>query len=107
MTRAKAKTCLMINLLGFPGAGSIMAGKRMTGYWQILLSTAGALDAAWQVVQICKLFIESFQTPGLQPGYGGFVVAAALFLAGWAWSGWTSLLVLREAEPDAPPVLRE
>lgn len=105
MTRQRARSSLLVNLLVWPGAGSIMAGRR-SGYGEAILAAAGALQLASAVIQICLRFVESIQGVAVVPGYGGLVGGVCLFLAGWIWSAWTGWTLLKNAEPPPPPLLK-
>ena len=103
--RSKAWSCLVTNLLVFPGLGSVMVGHRWSGYGQMLLALLGSLLAVAAVVKIALEWVKAFQWPD-QPGlYHAVIAGLGALLLSWIWSLLTSIIVLRRA-PRPPPVSR-
>ena len=97
LDRAGAQTCLVLNLLGLPGLGSALAGKR-TGLLQMLFALAGmGLSIFWVI-----LFIREWVQTQTFPSDGGRdlmtgVVGVLLFAVGWFWSLVTGLRIVQRA----------
>jgi hypothetical protein len=105
LDRSAAQACFAANL-GFPGAGSLMAGRRM-GYGQAGLALVGvaltlifgAILLAWYV-QHFKEFRDPEVDPWLILGamwrrLRWVLVGMGVFLIAWVWALATSLILLR------------
>jgi hypothetical protein len=107
LDRAGAQACVAANL-GLPGAGSLMAGRRV-GYGQVGLAFLGVtltlIFSAILMVWFVQHFAE-FRDPEVDP----WVVMAAMwrrlrwvlagmgvFLVAWLWALATGLMLLRRA----------
>ena len=117
MTRDKAKVCLMMNL-GFPGSGSLMAGK-IVGYLQVLLTLGG-----FAISMICGgKFLAWFfanwsrlQNPSNDPlqtfseiwqAVKWPLAGVGLFGLAWLWGLGTGLLILVAAKRQVPPPIKQ
>jgi len=106
--QTKARNALLMNLLGTPGLGSLMGGRRVAGGLQLLLAVAGfVLVCVW----FYKLVLIQFygQMEGnveVKPVWQFGVSGAVLFVAAWLWSLVTSLSLLREAGKSAADTLK-
>jgi 4a-hydroxytetrahydrobiopterin dehydratase len=104
----RARNALLMNLLGTPGLGSLMAGRRVAGGLQLTLSVAGfVLVCVW----FYKLVVIQFygQIEGnvvVKPVWQIGLTGAILFLVAWLWSGVTSLSLLSEAGKSAAETLK-
>jgi hypothetical protein len=105
--KPEAQACLAANL-GLPGAGSLMAGRRV-GYGQVLLALTGVgLTLVFGLRFMVWFFqnLEQIRAPEVDP----FVVLAELwrhlrwaltgmmiFVLAWLWALVTSLDIVRES----------
>lgn len=121
LDRGKALSALLVNQLATPGLGSIVAGRRVSGWAQLILAAAGALlFLAWwfRVLSFyyeLMIWDEAVQEPNLHHGMGK--LGAALFGVAWLWALGTSLSLIREARANTrkallqadqqPPVISE
>jgi len=106
----------LMNLLLFPGMGSLLSGRWVAGIGQITLVTSGS------VLMFIWFFREMSQYYGLmfgdvQPQAVGWIgeTGGILFAVSWAWATITSISLFREAaaqaaasveRPDVPPHLK-
>ena len=102
MTRKRALACLAMNLLAFPGVGTIMAGRRQ-GYAQAIVMLAGfGLFVAFMGLYFISFGRFAMESPDefrarYQPFLWALTTGLGLCLVAWLWSLLSSLLVLREA----------
>jgi Na+-transporting NADH:ubiquinone oxidoreductase subunit NqrD len=78
--------------------GSLLAGRRVTGFGQLLLAVAGfVMVIGWFVLLALQVYGQVVD--GTEPKPVGWLGLAggATFAAAWLWSLITSLSVLREA----------
>lgn len=101
----RALSTFFVNQFATPGLGSLVAGRRMAGVGQLLLSCTGfALLMIWFVrVMIVYYSLMSFSAPNQPPDlhHELWKIGAALFGVAWVWALFTSLSVLREARANA------
>lgn len=101
MDETFAWACLVTNLIGVPGVGTLMARRRV-GILQTALAAAGGVLLTWWLFAFLAAVVRT-QTlppeegPGLRMGLEGM----ALFTAGWLWSLASSVAILREARRTA------
>ena len=117
VTRDKARTCLVVNLVAFPGLGTAMAGRRI-GIAQIMLVLAGVC----MILGFAALYFNSVMKVVLDPltteadwwsalrayawlGISGFAIS----VVAWVWSLISGLSILRaakerERKPPLPPL---
>jgi hypothetical protein len=93
-SRQAAWGCVMSNLV-LPGVGTFVAGRRVEGVLQLVISQTGfALSFLW-----AALFMRDWIRQGSLPGditshlWLG-VAGVALFLLGWVWSVGSSVAIL-------------
>jgi len=115
LTRKRIISCVLFNLLGTPGLGSVIARRWFAGIGQIILSLTGfVLVVIWFYRLVIVQFYGQINGPvTLQPvGWIG-LLGAILFALAWFWSLGTSLSLMREASTGkqqslenfgAPPV---
>jgi 4a-hydroxytetrahydrobiopterin dehydratase len=99
LTRKRIISCVLFNLLGTPGLGSVIARRWFAGIGQIVLSLTGfVLVLIWFYRLVIVQFYGQINGPvTLQPvGWIG-LLGATLFALAWFWSLVTSLILLREA----------
>ena len=92
-----AWACLLTNVVGVPGLGTLMA-ERWEGVPQLTLALAGGVLITWWLI---AFFLAEMRTMMLPPPDGPAVSLVlwgiALFLAGWLWALVSSLAVFRAA----------
>lgn len=103
-----AWACLLANVAGVPGLGTLMA-RRREGVAQLALSVAGGVLLTWWLVAfaIAELRTMELPPPG-GPTLGLALSGLALFGMGWLWALASSLAVFRDqrrgaAAPAVPP----
>jgi len=109
ISRAAARNAALLNLLGTPGLGSLLARRWFAGGGQLLLAVAGfALVVVWFAQEIIPFFSGLSGEQSSPPvNLKTPAVGAGLFAAAWLWSLVTSLSLRREAASDKPPTLGE
>ena len=117
LDRQTARGCLMTNLFGLPGLGSLAAG-RSAGYAQIALSLGGlALTSVFAVRAFMWLSSSNgLQQSNEQPGLyfedlwihvRWALLGFGIFACGWLWSLVSGLNILAESRPaEVPPAPR-
>ncbi len=101
-----AWACLLTNLIGVPGLGTILARDWM-GLPQLALSIVGGVLLTWWIVAFVAAELRTMMLP--PPGGPDLRLALwglALFAVAWGWSLLSSVALLRAARarhPSAPP----
>lgn len=99
----------LVNILAFPGLGSLRAGRWVAGVGQLVFVIAGcALVFIWFFKEVSQYYDLMFgdEKPKSYAWMG--ITGAVLFVISWAWAGVTSLSLFRRASragASAPPVL--
>jgi 4a-hydroxytetrahydrobiopterin dehydratase len=120
LNRAKARNATLLNQLGTPGLGSLMAGRWIAGSGQLILCVAGgALLFTWFFKILFRYYGLMFPGEGQteQPHPIGWMGAAGgiLIAVSWFWAAATSFSLIREASSGssrslekfaAPPQLK-
>jgi hypothetical protein len=104
-----AWACLLANVAGVPGMGTMMA-RRREGLAQVALSVAGGVLLTWWIVAfvIAELRTMEFPPPG-GPPLELALSGLGLFGMGWLWALASSLAVFRDRDrrrPGPPPPSR-
>jgi 4a-hydroxytetrahydrobiopterin dehydratase len=99
LSRKRIISCVLLNLLGTPGLGSLMTRRWIAGGGQLLLSVVGFILI---LVWFYKLVIVQFygQMNGAveaQPVGQIGLTGAILFMAAWVWTLFTSISMMRTA----------
>jgi hypothetical protein len=112
LTRSRAWTCALVNQLGFPGLGTLMAGRRI-GFVQATFMVVGfILVMAFMGVWFLDLFRLATE-PGWTDAqfnaqwrswFWAGLTGALLCGAAWVWALVSSIAILRQAQ-HTPPVL--
>ncbi len=98
----------LVNILFFPGLGSLRSGRLTAGLGQIFLAVAGtALLLLWFFKEVSQYYSLMFEE--VKPQSVGWIgeIGGVLFVISWLWAGVTSLSLFREPpKPNpAPPVI--
>jgi 4a-hydroxytetrahydrobiopterin dehydratase len=88
----------LLNILMFPGLGSLLAGRRVAGIGQIVFVTAGsALLLIWLYKILSQYYGLMFGDVKPEPvGWIG-ITGGILFVISWLWASVTSFSLFREA----------
>jgi 4a-hydroxytetrahydrobiopterin dehydratase len=96
----------LLNILMFPGLGSLLAGRRLAGIGQIILVTAGS---AMLLIWLFKVLTQYYALmyADVKPETIGWIgeTGGVLFVISWLWASVTSFSLFREAaaqESQAP-----
>jgi 4a-hydroxytetrahydrobiopterin dehydratase len=96
----------LLNILMFPGLGSLLAGRRLAGIGQIILVTAGS---AMLLIWLFKVLTQYYDLmyADVKPETVGWIgeTGGVLFVISWLWASVTSFSLFREAaaqESQAP-----
>jgi hypothetical protein len=114
VSRASARNCFLINQFATPGLGSLMAGRILSGFGQLLMAFGGfALVGAWTLMIMKQTYELAFSdSPHKSYAWLG-ELGGAVFIAAWLWSLFTSLSLLRAAKrfeeegaKNPPPIIQ-
>ncbi len=109
-SRTKARNAALMNLLGTPGLGSLMAGRIVAGVGQLLVALTGFVLVTIWFVQVMKNYygqmFNSDSTEHRPVVLTGLILGAGLFAVGWIWSLVTSLSLLRAAKSSEADELK-
>jgi len=100
VSRAQARNAALLNQLGTPGLGSLLAGRWLAGTLQLLLFLAGfVLFCLWAFRNLSQYYQMMFNdAPKTQAGNGNLALAGVVIcLLAWVWSLVTSFSLFREA----------
>jgi len=97
-SRIKARNAALLNQLGTPGLGSLLARRWVAGTGQLILSVGGfAFVAAWFVELMIQLYGQISGNVAVHPvGWMG-LLGTVLFVVAWCWSLATSFSLMRAA----------
>jgi 4a-hydroxytetrahydrobiopterin dehydratase len=98
----------LLNILMFPGLGSLLAGRRVAGIGQIALVSAGSvLLFVWLYKILSQYYDLMFSDVKPEPvGWIG-ITGGILFVISWLWASVTSLSLFREAASQESQSLRK
>jgi hypothetical protein len=87
----------MSNLV-LPGVGTFVAGRRVQGVLQLVVSQTGfALSLLWAAFFIRDWIHQETLTEDITSRLWLGVAGVALFLLGWTWSAAGSIVILRNS----------
>jgi 4a-hydroxytetrahydrobiopterin dehydratase len=98
ISRTQARNAALMNQLGTPGLGSLMAGRWLAGTLQLLLFLAGfVLFCVWAFTNLAHYYRMMFseEPPAPSGGGGRAGIGAALCVLAWCWSLVTSFSLFR------------
>jgi 4a-hydroxytetrahydrobiopterin dehydratase len=98
VSRAQARNAALLNQLGTPGLGSLLAGRWVEGVLQLLVFLAGfVLFCVWAFRNLAQYYQMMFNNaPKTAPGGGGmFLSGIGICALAWVWSLLTSFSLLR------------
>jgi hypothetical protein len=97
-----AWACLLTNVVGVPGLGTLMA-QRWEGVPQLTLAVVGGVLITWWMVAflIAELKTMTLPPPG-GPALGLVLWGLAFFAAGWLWALASSVAVFRATRRRRP-----
>jgi 4a-hydroxytetrahydrobiopterin dehydratase len=94
----------LVNILVFPGLGSLRSGRWVAGIGQLIFVLSGtALILLWFFKELSQYYGLMFGDE--KPQAIGWIgeTGAVLFAISWAWAGVTSISLFREASKPGPP----
>jgi len=100
ISRSQARNAALLNQLGTPGLGTLLAGRWLEGVLQLLVFLAGfGLFCVWAFRNLMQYYQMMFNdAPRTAPGNIGFALGGVGICAlAWVWSLLTSFSLLREA----------
>lgn len=100
ISRAQARNAVLLNQLGTPGLGSLLAGRRVEGTLQLLIFLIGfVLFCLWAFRSLAQYYeMMSHDAPKTAPGNLGLALSGVGICAlAWVWSLQTGFSLLREA----------
>ena len=100
ISRSQARNAVLLNQLGTPGLGTLLAGRLIKGGLQLLLFLAGfALFCLWAYRTLAQYYEMMFHdAPKTAPGNLGLALGGVgLCALAWVWSLQTGFSLLREA----------
>lgn len=99
----RARNATLLNLLGTPGLGSLMAGRVVAGAGQLILAIAGfTLVVIWFVSVMSGYYGQMFkeETGHAPTVLTQLLLGGGIFALAWAWSLVTSLSLMRAAKQE-------
>ncbi len=107
--RTKARNATLLNLLGTPGLGSLMAGRIASGIGQLVLAVAGfALVAIWFCQTMASYYGQMYgdETTHRPVVLTSLFLGGGIFAVAWIWSLVTSLSLVRAAKQEEVSMLK-
>jgi len=100
ISRAQARNAALLNQLGTPGLGSLLARRWVEGVLQLLLFLTGfVLFCIWAIRNLIQYYQMMFKDAPPAAVNGGrlFGIGIGICVLAWFWSLLTSFSLLREA----------
>ena len=96
-----AWACLITNVVGVPGLGTLMA-QRWEGVPQLALAIAGGVLITWWLIAFLVAELRTIELPPPGgPALGLVLWGLAFFTAGWLWALASSVAVFRSTRRRA------
>jgi hypothetical protein len=100
LNRSFARSCLILNILGLPGMGSLLAG-RVSSIFQILLAVIAGCLLTFFLFAYAWDFLNAGGFIPVPSSYAWTVTfGIPLFIISWVWAFFTGLSILRQADHD-------
>ena len=99
----RARNATLLNLLGTPGLGSLMAGRVVAGVGQLVLAVAGfTLVVIWFVQMMSGYYGQMFseETTHAPTVLTKLLLGGGIFALAWVWSLVTGLSLMRAAKQE-------
>ena len=99
----RARNATLLNLLGTPGLGSLMAGRVVAGVGQLVLAVAGfTLVVIWFVQMMSGYYGQMFseETTHAPTVLTKLLLGGGIFALAWVWSLVTSISLMRAAKQE-------
>jgi hypothetical protein len=94
----------MTNVLVLPGAGTLAAGRRLTGLAQAIVALVGfVMVCAWLVYWLSDMAQTATLPEGLGPHAGLGLLGLLLAVVSWVWGLLSGLEIVREARDGVRP----
>jgi len=102
ISRARAKTAALLNLLATPGLGSLLCGRWIAGTGQLILAVVSCvLILIWFFKEMSSYYGMMFSDSQTAPANFKMLEGGAILLAAsWIWSAVTSTSLFREASDE-------
>lgn len=103
---AAARNCFLLNQFATPGLGSLVGGRILAGFGQLLLAVAGFAFIIIWFIQTMHTYYSLMDSDNPAPSSSNlhyFLAGAALFAVSWLWSLITSISLMRNAKVPEPP----
>jgi hypothetical protein len=105
VTRPRGWTCFLVNQLVCPGIGTIMAGRRVTGFVQAAVMLVGVCGAlAFALTYISAVYRFALDGTATEASWNAMKPPAWLGIAGfalcgvaWFWALFSSFKILHES----------
>jgi 4a-hydroxytetrahydrobiopterin dehydratase len=100
ISHSQARNAALLNQLGTPGLGSLLAGRWLAGALQLLVFLAGfVLFCLWAGRNLEQYYRMAFHSAPNEPTGVGWMAwtGAGVCMLAWVWSLQTSFSLLREA----------
>lgn len=98
-----AQGCLLLNLLAWPGLGSLLA-RRKSGGIQMAMSLLGIFSVVWALQKFTAMMIDETRYPTWHDSFIWLAIGGvASFVLAWVWALFTSLSIRKEAIKNATP----
>ncbi|HSH95919.1 MAG TPA: hypothetical protein VK968_17365 [Roseimicrobium sp.] len=109
-TRKAAIGCALVNLLAWPGMGSLLV-RRWVGIPQMLMSLGGFAAFTLFFFRIIKVALKATDTDRVLEAAKANAMLGLLGVAmvaiAWIWGGLTSISVWNASKKSPPPVSRK
>ncbi len=105
VSRTAARNAALVNQFATPGLGSLMAGRWLAGFGQLLLAVAGfVLVVMWVLETMARLYDQLDGDPTPHPVSRIGEAGTVLFVVAWFWALVTSINLVLRAKSDEPIV---